>query len=117
MIESLCSLAGTVKIKTMKGYSAGVMSYQLDLGIDCKAFSDTRLEKTIQGIKHDDNDPEWGTRTRLTRTYLLKVLAPLPSNYYEDIVKVQGPSFSSSTATATLLPLYIYYLHNHNCLE
>ena len=52
-IEWLCSLAGTVKVKTMKLYLAGIRSYQLDLGIECSAFADPRLERTIQGIKRD----------------------------------------------------------------
>jgi len=70
----------------MKLYLAGVKSYQLDLGIDCKAFSDQRLKRTIQGIKRDHNEPERRTRTPLTRPYLLKVLSALTGNYYEDVV-------------------------------
>ena len=42
----------------MKLYLAGIKSYQLDLGIECSAFSDLRLERTIQGIKRDHNEPE-----------------------------------------------------------
>jgi len=70
----------------MKLYLAGVKSYQLDLGIDCKAFSDPRLERTIQGIKRDHNEPERRIRTPLTCPYLLKVLSALTGNYYEDVV-------------------------------
>jgi len=64
----------------MNLYLTGVKSYQLDLGIDCKAFSDPWLERTIQGIKRDHNDPERRTRTPLTRPYRLKVLAALTGN-------------------------------------
>ena len=70
----------------MKLYLAGVKSYQLDLGIDCKAFSDPRLERTIQGIKRDHNEPERRIRTPLTRPFLLSVLSPLTNNQYEDVV-------------------------------
>lgn len=57
MIEWLCFLAGTVKTKTMKLYLCGIKSYQLDLGIECLAFTDPRLERTLQGIKRDHNEP------------------------------------------------------------
>ena len=70
----------------MKLYLAGIKSYQLDLGIDCKAFSDQRLERTIQGIKRDHNEPERRTRTPLTRPHLLQILSHLSSNDYDDIV-------------------------------
>jgi len=86
LIEWLCSLAGTIKVKTMKLYLTGIKSYQLDLGIDCKAFADPRLERIIQGIKRDHNEPERRTRTRLTRPYLLRVLASLSPDHYDDIV-------------------------------
>ena len=42
----------------MKLYLAGLKSYQLDLGIECTVFSDPRLERTIQGIKRQHNEPE-----------------------------------------------------------
>lgn len=58
LIEWLCSLAGTVKVKTMKLYLSGLKSYHLDLGIEYIVFSDARLERTIQGIKRDHNEPE-----------------------------------------------------------
>ena len=58
LIEWLCSLAGTGKVKTMKLYLAGIKSYQIDLGIECAAFADPRLERMIQGIKCDDEEPE-----------------------------------------------------------
>ena len=70
----------------MKLYLAGVKSYQFDMGIDCKAFSDPRVERAIQGIKRDHNEPERQIRTPLTRPYLLKVLSPLNANYYKDVV-------------------------------
>jgi len=55
LIEWLCSLAGTIKVKTMKLYLCGLKSYQVDLGIDSMAFADPRLERTPQGIKRDHN--------------------------------------------------------------
>ena len=70
----------------MKLYLVGVKAYQLDLGIDWKAFSNPRLERTIQGIKRDHDEPERRTRTPLTRPYLLKILSALTGNYYEDVV-------------------------------
>jgi len=70
----------------MKLYLAGIKSYQLDLGLDCKAFSDPWLERTIQGIKRDHNEPERRTRTPLTCPYLLRTLAPLTPNQYDDVV-------------------------------
>ena len=86
LIEWLCSLAGTVKVKTMKAYLVGIKSYQLDLGIDCKAFTDPQLERTIQGIKHDHNEPQRRTRTPLTRPYLLRILSTHRSPNYENAV-------------------------------
>jgi len=66
----------------MKLYLAGVRSYQLDLGIDCSAFSDLRLERTIQGIKRDHSEPERRTRSPLSRPCLLRILNCLrPANY------------------------------------
>jgi len=70
----------------MKLYLAGIKSYQLDLGINCKAFSDLQLERTIQGIKRDHNEPDRSIRTPLTRPYLLKILSFLTFNNYQDMV-------------------------------
>ena len=86
LIEWLCSLAGTVKVKTLKLYLTGIKSYQLDLGIDCGAFSDARLERTIQGIKRDHNEPARRTRSPLTRPHLLRLLRHLPQSDYDSIV-------------------------------
>jgi len=61
----------------MKLYLTGIKSYQLDLGIDCTAFGDPRLERTIQGIKRDYNEPERRLRTPLTQPYLLDILRHL----------------------------------------
>jgi len=85
LIEGLCSLAGTVKVKTLKLYLTGIKSYQLDLGIDCTAFSDARLERTIQGIKRDHYEPARQTRTPLTRPKLLCILSYLRSRDYDCI--------------------------------
>ena len=86
LIEWLCSLAGTVKVKTMKLYLSGLKSYQLDLGIECTAFSDLRLERTIQGIKRDHNQPERATRAPLTRPHLLAILRHLRVSTYNNVV-------------------------------
>ena len=61
-------------------------SYQLDLGIECTAFADPRLERTIQGIKRDHKEPETRTRTPLTRPCLLRILRYLPGFNYNDLV-------------------------------
>ena len=70
----------------MKLYLAGIKSYQLDLGIDCSAFADPRLERTIQSIKRDHNEPDRRLRSPLTRPYLLQILRTLQMSSYEDIV-------------------------------
>jgi len=74
LIEWMCSLAGTVKVKTLKLYLAGLECYQLDLGIECSALIDPRLARTIQGIKRDHNEPERRIGTLLTRPHLLSIL-------------------------------------------
>ena len=86
LIEWLCSLAGTIKVKTMKLYLSGIKSYQLDLGIDCGAFSDPRVERTIQGIKRDHQESDRRTRTPLTRPYLLNLLNLLRTPSYNNVV-------------------------------
>ena len=86
MIEWLCSLAGSIKVKTMKLYLTGIKSYQLDLGIDCSAFSDPRLERTLQGIKRDHSEAARRIRTPLTRPHLLQMLSNLTVHNYDDIV-------------------------------
>ena len=70
----------------MKLYLTGIKSYQLDLGIDCSAFGDPRLERTIQGIKRDHNEPERRFRTPLIRPHLLSILHHLQAPSYDNIV-------------------------------
>ena len=72
-------------MKALKLYLTGIKSYQLDLGIDCSAFSDARLERTIQGIKRDHYEPERQTRTPLTRPKLLRIPSHLTSRDYDCI--------------------------------
>ena len=86
LIEWLCSLAATVKVKTLKVSLAGRKSYQRDLGIECSALMDPRLERTIQEIKHDHNEPKQRIRTPLTRPYLLSILSQLQALNYDNIV-------------------------------
>jgi len=75
-----------VKAKTIKLYLTGIKSYQLDLGIDCTTFGDPRLERTIQGIKRDHNEPERRLRSPLTCPYLLDVLRHIRGSQYYHIV-------------------------------
>jgi len=70
----------------MKQYLAGIKSYQLDLGIDCKAFYDPRLERTIKGIKRDHDEPNRRERTPLTRPLLLQILLCITPTSYENLV-------------------------------
>ena len=79
-------MAGTVKVKTMKLNLSGLKSYPLDLGIECIAFTDPGLERTIPGIKHDLNQPERTTRAPLTPPYLLAILRHLPVSTYNNVV-------------------------------
>ena len=68
----------------MKQYLAGLKSYQLDLGIECTAFTDPRLERTVQGIKREYSEPERRDRTPLTRPYLLRLLSLMPPPNYNN---------------------------------
>jgi len=70
----------------MKLYLVSIKSYQLDLGIEWTAFSDPRLERTLQGIKRDHNEPARRTRTPLTRPHLLSLLHHLRIHDYNDTV-------------------------------
>lgn len=70
----------------MKLYLSGIKSYQLDLGIESSAFSDPRLERTLQGIKRDHNEPNRRPRTPLTRPYLLRIIANLETPSYDETV-------------------------------
>jgi len=69
----------------MKLYLVGIKSYQLDLGIDCTAFRDPRLERTIQGIKRDHNEPECRIRSPLLRPQLLTLLCHLQGSDYDKV--------------------------------
>lgn len=86
LIERLCTLAGTVKVQTMKLYLCGIKSFQLDLGIECTAFTDRRLERTLQGINRDHQEPDRRQRTPLTRLYLLAIVNKLENTSYDDLV-------------------------------
>ena len=72
----------------MKLYLAGIKSFELDLGIECSAFSDPRLERTIQGIKRDHNEPRTRVRTSLTSPLVLPILSSdLHSNYENTVIQ------------------------------
>jgi len=77
---------GTVKVKTLKLHLTGISSSQLDLGIDCAAFSDARLERTIHLIKRDHNEPAHRTRSPLNPPHLPRLLSHLPQADYDSIV-------------------------------
>jgi len=79
-------MAGSIKVKTMKLYLVGIKYYQLDLGIDCTAFPDPQLERTLQGIQRDPNEPARWTRTPLTRPHLLSLLNHLRIHDYNQTV-------------------------------
>jgi len=85
LTEWLCSLAGTVKVKTTKLFLAGIKPYQIDLRIKCAAFAEPRLERTIQGIKRDHLEPERQIRIPLTRPHLLLILRHLSRCNYNDV--------------------------------
>jgi len=70
----------------MKLYLCGLKSYQLDLGIECMAFTDPRLERTLQGIKRDHSETDRRQRTPLTHPYLLTILNTLGHTSYDDVV-------------------------------
>jgi len=70
----------------MKLYLVGIKSYQLNLGIDCTAFSDPPLEKTLCGIKCDHNQPARRNRTPLTCPHLLILLNDLRIHDFNDAV-------------------------------
>lgn len=70
----------------MKLYLCGIKCYQLDLGLECTAFTDLRLERTLQEIKRDHNQPERNPRTPLTRPYLLLMINTLSDLNYDDVV-------------------------------
>jgi len=79
----------------MKLYLSGLKSYQLDLGIECVAFTDPRIERAIQDIKRDHNEPERRIRTPLTRPYLLHILCHLPGPDY-DVTILSSPGDTCS---------------------
>ena len=73
-------------MKTMKLYLCGIKSYQLDLRIECTAFTDPRLERTLQGIKHDHNEPQRQDQTPLIRPNLVLMLSRVGHTSYDDTV-------------------------------
>jgi len=85
LISWLCSLAGTVKVKKMELYLAGIRSYQLDLGIEGAGFADPRLESTIQWINRDPLGLERQIRTPLTQPHLLLILRHLSLSNLDDV--------------------------------
>ena len=70
----------------MKLYLCGIKSYQLELRLECIAFTDPRLERTLPGIKQDHNQPEPNPRTPLSRPYLLLRINTRTDRNYDDVV-------------------------------
>ena len=70
----------------MKLYLCDIKSYQLNLGIECTAFADPRLERTQQGIKRDHQEPQRQEPIPLTRPVLLVMLNRLMQLDYNDVV-------------------------------
>lgn len=88
VIEWITSLAGRVKVKTMKQYLSGLRSNHVDLGLPVTAFQDERLERVIRGIKRDHAEPHRRERSPLTRDYLLRILRQLhPPSYTNKMLK------------------------------
>ena len=48
-MEWITTLAGRIKVKTMKQYLTGLRSYHVDLGLPAAAFQNERLERVIRG--------------------------------------------------------------------
>jgi len=69
----------------MKPYLAGIKSYQHELGIECAAFADPRLEPMIPRIKRDHLEPERQIQTQLTQPHLLLLLRHLSRANYNDV--------------------------------
>ena len=70
----------------MKLYLRGLKFYQLDLGLECNAFTDLRLERVLQGIKRNYSEPDRRERTPLTRPHLLLILYRIGNSGYDDLV-------------------------------
>ena len=81
-MEWITTLAGRIKVKTMKQYLSGLQSYHVDLGLPVAAFQDERLERVIRGIKRDHAEPDRRERTPLTRDSLLRILRELRQPSY-----------------------------------
>lgn len=99
LIEWVTSLAGRVKVKTIKLYLCGLKSYHIDLGFPVIAFQDDRLERVTQGIKREHAEPGRRDRSPLTRDCLLKILRHL-----------RYPSFSNITLRAAFTLAFASFL-------
>ena len=84
LIEWITSLAGRVKVKTIKLYLCGLKSYHTDVGFPVNGFLDDRLERVIRGIKREHAEPERLERSPLTRDRLLKILRQLHQPSYKN---------------------------------
>ena len=99
LIEWITSLAGRVKVKTIKQYLSGLRSYHVDLGLPVVAFSDELLERVMRGIKRDHAEPDRRERTPLTRDHLLRILR-----------KLHLPSYTSHTLKAAFTLAFAGFL-------
>jgi len=96
----------------MKLHLCGIKPYQLDLGLECSAFIDPRLERTLQGIKRDHNQPDRQPRTPLTRPNLLHILRQLPGSEYNEIVP--GAAFILAFARFLRVGQFTYWVSDLN---
>lgn len=85
LIEWITSLAGRVKVKTIKLYLCGKKSYHIDLGFPVNSFLDDRLERVIRGIKREHTEPNRRERSPLTRDRLLRILRQLQQPSYRNL--------------------------------
>jgi len=69
----------------MKLDLAGIESYQLELGKECAAFADLRLQPMIKGINRDHREPERRIRKHLTRPPLSPIFCHLSRSNYDAV--------------------------------
>ena len=99
LIEWITTLAGRIKVKTMKQYLSGLRSYHVDLGLPVAAFQDERLERVIRGIKRDHAEPDRRERSPLMSDSLLRILREL-----------RQPSHTNHTLKATFTLAFAGFL-------
>lgn len=84
LIEWITSLAGRIKVKTIKLYLCGLKSHHIDLGFSINGYLDDRLERVTRGIKREHAEPGRRERSPLTRDLLLRILRQLRQPSYRN---------------------------------